>query len=133
MKKSMKNDKINGKWVTLKGGRHVFIKEGQTLDNALEESDRQKTENLKQVYDSDFGGNNVGSIVLEKKEYAAVSSAIRTIYADKIPSIGSVFHCKHYYLFKYNSRSYQIIYYEKIPIEGNEDFIIELEAYINDE
>lgn len=129
----MENDKINGKWVTLKNGRHVFIKEGQTLAGALKESDRQKTEDLKRIYDSDFGGTDGHKVVwLEKKEYAEVCSAIRTKFTDNIPAKGSVFYRNHYYLFKYDNNACQIVYYKKIPIVGNEDFINKLEARIND-
>ena len=37
-----------------------------------------------------------------------------------------------YFLFKYENNTCQIVYYKKIPIVGNEDFINSLEARIND-
>lgn len=126
----MENDKINGKWVTLKNGRHIFIKEGQTLAGALKESDRQKTEDLKRIYDSDFGGTDGHKVVwLEKKEYAEVCSAIRTKFADNIPAKGCIFHKNDFYGFHYNEKTYRIVFRLKIEIEGNEDLISFYEEY----
>lgn len=62
-------------------------------------------------------------VTLPKKEYAELCSAIRTRYADKIPTKGHILYGKDYYQFRYNRKSEKIVCTYKIPIVGNEQAI----------
>ena len=66
------------------------------------------------------------AIMLPKKEYAAFCSAIRTKYADKIPTVGRILNGDHLYLFRYNKSNEKIACTFKVPIVGNENIISEL-------
>ncbi len=69
--------------------------------------------------------NNI--VILPPKEYAAVCSAVRTRYANKIPDKGSVFYGNNYYRFTYNKNDEKIEYALSLPIENNEKYINWLE------
>ena len=115
----MENDKINGKWVTLKNGRHVLIKEGQTLAGALKESDRQKTEDLKRIYDSDFSGTNIRCVKLEKGEYRSVCSAINTNFPNRKPG-RYVFYFGNFVYTYYHKEFNEYIFISRTNINNEE-------------
>lgn len=62
---------------------------------------------------------------LPKKEYAELCSAIRTRYADKIPTKGQILYGNNYYRFRYNRNDEEITCTFKVPIIGNEQAISE--------
>lgn len=69
---------------------------------------------------------------LPKKEYAEACSAIRTRYGNKIPKESGLLYDEYYYRYKYSKQSEQILFTEKIKIDGNEWYISVLQGEDND-
>jgi len=99
-------------WITVNGA-HIPIRDGEKLQKAVRNlSENNLIKNRKN-----------GIVNLPKQEYAEFCSAIRTRYADKIPSTGTMLHGNNYYKFTYSKAGEQILCKFKIPIVGNEDKI----------
>lgn len=62
-------------------------------------------------------------IILPKKEYAELCSAIKTRYANKISKNSNILYKNHFYMYNYNKDTEQIIFSLKINIDGNEELI----------
>ena len=61
--------------------------------------------------------NRSGYVKLPPKEYASLCSAIRTRYADKIPSSKSFYYGDYVYDFVYDDEEEQILFCRKVKIE----------------
>ena len=63
------------------------------------------------------------TVLLEKKEYAELCSAVRTKYADKVPRDGQILYGKYFYCFHYTKSQEQIVCTFRLQIENNEEEI----------
>ncbi len=67
------------------------------------------------------------AVILDKKEYAELCSAVRTKYADKIPHDGQILYGKYFYQFRYTKSKERIVCTYRLRIEGNE---VEIEYWL---
>ena len=88
-------------------------------DTAPEESNDNAAESVGKKISND-------AVTLPKQEYAALCSAIRTKYGDKIPSKGDAFYGNRYYRFHYSKENEKIVCVLRMEIVGNEKFITHL-------
>lgn len=95
-----------------KDGSKEWIPDGDTPKHKVDEQDGNAEEARKK-----------DSVFLPPKEYAAVCSAIRTNYGNKIPSKGEVFNGNDYYQFRYTKKDEKIECTLCIPISGHEWYI----------
>lgn len=99
------------KWITVNGA-HIPVKAGESPQKAIKSLSKDLIKKSKN-----------GIVELPKQEYAEFCSAIRTRYADSIPSVGGVYLANDYYRFAYNNKNSKIVCKAKIPIVGNEEKI----------
>lgn len=119
------NDIMSGKgesedieWITI-NGTHIPLKDGQTKQDAVVKFSQNHLINKKK--------NDI--VDLPKQEYAELCSAIRTKYANDIPTRGGTFLANDYYRFSYDKQLERIVCKAKISIVGNEEKIKIWENY----
>jgi hypothetical protein len=75
----------------------------------------------------DNSPKNKKQITLPSKEYGKVVHNIDTKFANNIPENGSIFVDNDLYLFTCDKEENKILFYDKIQIDGNENFIKDLD------
>lgn len=108
----------SGIWRTVRG-RRIFIKEGQSLTDAMRESGKFQKGRRKPIY-------------LDKKEYGKVIHELNTYYKafENKKTVGWRIDPYYYAFENHGFDNYSI--FAKIPIAGNESLIAAIEEEFNE-
>ena len=107
--------------------KHKRDKDGKfTNKNGSGKSEEERLTELVKKFSSEpdrdineleVSAKNADYIKLPSKEYASLCSAIRTRYANKIPSKKSIYYGDFVYYFVYDDKEEQILFCGKVRIE----------------
>ena len=112
-----------GCWVTLQNGTHVFVRDGLTVEQAIEKRNKNAQQSNREKQGKKAPSKTEKGIMLPKKEYGEVCHAIRTKCANKIPKSGKILYKNHYYMYTYSKREEQILFTQRVPITSNKKWI----------